>query len=336
MSPAQYPGATGGGIATEADPIAVARLDALGLTFATDAELNAAVTTLQAADALKQDASTAATDAELAAARAAIEAAMATDAELASAVATLQAADALKQDAATAATDAELASGLAGKQDAATAATDAELSAAVAGLLTPAQADARYVTRGTTWAPKRQRMRAWTLDPLDGAVGAPPIGRIAFTRCPIPFDDSGAPLAYLWDGQNATGTGVVACFAGVYALTGPLAGLLIAKTAELTATYGTTGMHQIPLAAVAGRSMVPDPGQDVLVARLIGSGTTTAPTFLRGNLSISTASGFGFDLATEYGRAMQTNVATFVDLPDALPAANAVQAITNPYFSALA
>jgi hypothetical protein len=72
-----------------------------------------------AADALKQDASTAATDSELSAAVAA-EAALRT------------AADVLKQDASTAATDAELAAGLALKQDASTAATDAEVTAAVA------------------------------------------------------------------------------------------------------------------------------------------------------------------------------------------------------------
>lgn len=63
-----------------------------------------------AADATKQDASTAATDAELT-----------------SGLAT-------KQDAATAATDSELTSGLATKQDASTAATDAELAAAIAAV----------------------------------------------------------------------------------------------------------------------------------------------------------------------------------------------------------
>lgn len=58
--PAEYPHA-------ELDPVAQARLDALGLTFATDAEMAGAVAALQAVDALKQDAATAATDAELAA-----------------------------------------------------------------------------------------------------------------------------------------------------------------------------------------------------------------------------------------------------------------------------
>lgn len=50
----------------ELDPIASERLDALGLTFATDAELAAATAALAVVDALKQDAATAATDAELA------------------------------------------------------------------------------------------------------------------------------------------------------------------------------------------------------------------------------------------------------------------------------
>jgi hypothetical protein len=80
--PAEYPASQQ---LAETDPIAQQRLDALGLTFSTDAERDAAVAALQAVDALKQDAATAATDAELAAARAAIEAVMATDAELAAA-----------------------------------------------------------------------------------------------------------------------------------------------------------------------------------------------------------------------------------------------------------
>lgn len=154
---ARYPTAlTSGGVVVESDPVAVARLDDLGLTFATDAEMAAAVAALQAADVAKQDAATAATDAEVAAARAAVEAAMATDSELASAVATLQAADALAQAAATAATDAELAAvqstlnaAVAAKQDSASAATDTELNAAIANLNTALAAKQESATAAT-------------------------------------------------------------------------------------------------------------------------------------------------------------------------------------------
>lgn len=107
-----------------------AALAALTALVATDAELAAAVSTLSAGIAAKQDAATAATDAELASAIATINAAMATDAELASAVSTLNTSLGLKQDAITAATDAELAAAVAAIN--AVIATDAELTAAVA------------------------------------------------------------------------------------------------------------------------------------------------------------------------------------------------------------
>lgn len=114
-------------------------------TAATDDELAAAVTTLTAALSGKQDASTAATDAEVAAAVSTINTSLAgkqdastaaTDTELSAALTVVNAALAGKQDAATAATDAELAAAVttvnAAKQDAATAATDTELAAEAA------------------------------------------------------------------------------------------------------------------------------------------------------------------------------------------------------------
>jgi hypothetical protein len=114
----------------ETDPIASPALAALEALVATDAELAAAVATLSAGIAAKQDSATAATDAELASAIATLNAAMATDAELASAVTTLNTALGLKQDALTAATDAELAAAVAAIN--AVIATDSELAAAVA------------------------------------------------------------------------------------------------------------------------------------------------------------------------------------------------------------
>lgn len=65
-------GGSGGGTFIESDPVAAARLDALGLTFSTDVERDAATAALQATDANllallggKQDAATAATDDEV-------------------------------------------------------------------------------------------------------------------------------------------------------------------------------------------------------------------------------------------------------------------------------
>lgn len=136
-------GSTGGITQSQLDA-AVALLQDKA-TAATDAELSAAVATINTALGTKQASATAATDAELAAAVALLQdkATAATDSELASAVATINTALAFKQDAATAATDSELAAAmstinaaLTGKQDAADAATDAELAAAVSTLNT--------------------------------------------------------------------------------------------------------------------------------------------------------------------------------------------------------
>lgn len=126
---------------------------ALAPADTTVSDLSAAVSTLQALVAAKQDSTGAATDAELAAAIAGVTSALAakqdsgtaaTDTELSDAVAALNATVssglALKQDASSAATDAELTAAINAlsssvttslglKQDASTAATDAELAA---------------------------------------------------------------------------------------------------------------------------------------------------------------------------------------------------------------
>jgi hypothetical protein len=118
-----------GGLEAEEDPVASAALvDAIAdwsaalsahaAGDATDAELAAAVSALEAAIALKQDASTAATDAELA-----------------SALATVTSALALKQDAATAATDAEVTAAIAAASPAAVL-LDEQVNADVAAAYT--------------------------------------------------------------------------------------------------------------------------------------------------------------------------------------------------------
>jgi hypothetical protein len=126
---------------------------------ATDAELSAAVASLTASIATKQDASTAATDTELADAAADLEALLAaheagdaTDAELTAASAALTTLIGTKQDAATAATDAELAAhaaateGVHGIADTAALVTDDDARLTDARAPTAHDHDERYYT----------------------------------------------------------------------------------------------------------------------------------------------------------------------------------------------
>jgi hypothetical protein len=122
------------------------------VTYAARVEAVAGATVVDLVERVTTVEDETATDAELSAAVAALNASLAahaagdaTDAEVDAAVATLNAAITAKQDAGTAATDAELAAAvstlttaLAAKQDAATAATDAELSAVASTLTTHA------------------------------------------------------------------------------------------------------------------------------------------------------------------------------------------------------
>lgn len=185
-------------------------------------------------------------------------------------------------------------------------------------------ADARYLTRGTNWSPRRQNFRAWSSDPANATAVGQPVGRVQYGRCPIPVDDSGAAFAYIWSWQTALGAGLAGCYMGVYRID---TGLLIAKTVELSATFGANGAQQCPLNPVAGRSMVPPAGQDVIVARLIGAGTTTAPPQTRANLQLVGGSSAGFD-PTAYSRAFQGPTGA-VDLPDVLPTVAASSPIAS-------
>lgn len=187
-------GGTGGGLSAADLEAAVALLQEKA-TAATDAELSAAVATINTALGTKQGAATAATDAELAAAVATLQAAAtaATDAELASAVATLNTALSNKQDAATAATDAELAAGLATKQSAADAATDAELAAAL-------------LTVPVVWTPQTSYPAGkWVIAPGGYLASAKATFVSGDVYNPLNWNEflPGAELAY---GKNESGT----------------------------------------------------------------------------------------------------------------------------------
>lgn len=243
-------GSSGGGVSQEAFDAAIATLQGKA-TAATDAELAAAVATINIALGTKQDAASAVTSSEFAAAVATLQdkATAATDSELASAVATLNSALAGKQDLATAATDSEVAaavaslnSAIAAKQDAATAATDAELAAAVATI------NAAIAANSSAIALKQDAATASTDAERDAAIAAhaadltlhSPSGQrtglavnetgvtLALTAALQAIPTTSVPLPQIARPQLLVGRAVVKCTAAMTAATVSSVGLYIA------------------------------------------------------------------------------------------------------------
>lgn len=125
-------------------------------------------------------------------------------------------------------------------------------------------------------------LKAANFDPIfaNGLTGALTSGRTYYQRLPIPHATPISNLIFrLWVGGSALTSSQ--CFAGVYSS----AGTLLAKSADLSTTFASSGLKTVALIPEAGQSL-PVGGPGVWVRTCLLFNGTTPPNILKTSSSV--------------------------------------------------
>lgn len=176
-------------------------------------------------------------------------------------------------------------------------------------------------TGGSDAVPASHKMKAWTFDPVTAGGGtAPSAGVLRAFKFRVPTSITVVGLGVVINTAGSGTTALANCFLALYSK----AGVLLGRSADQSAAWGSTGYKHAPLTAEAGQSLAltGGPNEFAFAAMVIGTQSTTNVSLFRGgggnehvvNAGLAPADGLR-NLAT--GSALTAPPATFDPLAGA-------------------